>query len=116
MYLRTPKRYTAKGRKRNLINLRWLWLYLLAPFILIPALVVWNYRDELGNDLANSIGRIELNPPTPTPTIAVPVYTQLLGNAFVSGRLNQAVALLKNYTVDVTPNDPSFHSLLAEMF
>src|SRR6184192_861802 len=104
MYLRTPKRYTKKGMRRSLINLRWLWLYLIAPVILIPTVLVWQMRDSIGPQIGDWVSQhVKINQPTPTPTIPPQNYQQLLRDAFTSARLNRAVDLLKQFTAD-NPN------------
>src|SRR5258706_5845699 len=116
MYLRTPKRYTAKGQRRRLLNLRWLWLYILAPLILIPSVIAWQYRDELIPRVGEIVGsvHIAINQPSPTPTIPAQDYQNLLREAFDTGRIGKAVELLKSF-VQVAPNDPGVHSLLAQL-
>ncbi len=115
MYLRTPKRYTEKGKRRSLINLRWLWLYILVPVILIPALLVWDFRDQLRPIIGNMIPTIVINPPTPTATIPPKDYANLMSNAFQVGDINAAITLLKGFTAEVAPNDVTLHSLLAQL-
>src|SRR5215470_6130786 len=71
MYLRTPKRYTRRGRP-GLINLHWLWLYLLTPIVLLVALLAWNFREPISQKIADwskDKVKINLNPPTITPTV-----------------------------------------------
>ncbi len=116
MYLRTPKRYTARGSKRRLVNLKWLWLYLLAPVILIPAVLVWDYRDVISPIIESRIRsfNINLNPPTPTATITPKDYGKLLSDAFNSGNIDRYISLLKTFTLEVVPNDASVSSTLAQ--
>jgi tetratricopeptide (TPR) repeat protein len=116
MYLRTPKRYTAKGQRRRLLNLRWLWLYLVAPLILIPSVLAWQFRDQLIPRVGEAVGRvhISINEPSPTPTIPAQDYQTLLRDAFQTGRMGKAVELLKSFA-QVVPNDPGVHSLLAQL-
>jgi len=115
MYLRTPKRYTEKGKRRSLINLRWLWLYILAPVVLIPALLIWDFRDQIRPIVGNMIPTIVINPPTPTATIPPKDYAQLMSNAFQGGDINSAITLLKGFTMDVAPNDITLNTLLAQL-
>jgi tetratricopeptide (TPR) repeat protein len=115
MYLRTPKRYTKKGMRRNLLNLRWLWLYLLAPVILIPSVLAWQFRDSLGGQIGDWVNRhVRLNEPTPTATIPAQDFQRLLTEAFTGARLNRAIELLKQFTA-ANPNETIFHPLLAEL-
>ncbi|MCC7448288.1 MAG: tetratricopeptide repeat protein [Anaerolineae bacterium] len=115
MYLRTPKRYTEKGKRRSLINLHWLWLYILTPVVLIPALILWDYRDEIRPIVGQMIPTIVINPPTPTATIPPKDYAQLMSNAFQVGDINTAITLLKGFTMDVAPNDVTLNTLLAQL-
>ncbi len=116
MYLRTPKRYTKKGSRRSLLNLRWLWLYLIAPVILIPSVLAWQFRDDLSQRVSQLVGRVHIavNAPTPTATIPAQDFQKLLHDAFQSARMNRAVDLLKQFT-DSVPNETTFHSLMAEL-
>lgn len=47
MYLRTPKRYRS-GNRRSTISLRWLWLWLLTPVVVIAGIQIYNQQDTLG--------------------------------------------------------------------
>src|SRR5437762_13391258 len=99
MYLRTPKRYTKKGMRRSLINLRWLWLYLIAPVILIPTVLAWQFRDSISPQIGDWVSQhVKFNQPTATPTIPAQNYKQLLRKAFTRARLNKAIELLKHFT------------------
>src|SRR4051812_9794592 len=109
MYLRTPKRYTKKGMKRSLINLRWLWLYLIAPVILIPTVLAWQMRDSIGGQIGDWVSQhVRINQPTPTATIPAQDYQRLLTEAFKTARLNKAIDLLTQFTA-TNPNETLFH-------
>src|SRR5436190_22345332 len=109
MYLRTPKRYTKKGMRRNLINLRWLWLYLIAPVILIPSVLAWQMRDTIGPQIGDWVSQhVKFNQATLTPTIPAQNFQPLLRDAFTSARLNKAIELLKQFTAS-NPNETTFH-------
>lgn len=115
MYLRTPKRYTVKGRRRRLLNLRWLWLYLVAPVILIPSVLAWQFRDTISPQISAWVNRnVRLNEATPTATIPAQDFQRLLREAFQNGRLNKATELLKQFT-SAAPNEPGVHSLLVQL-
>jgi tetratricopeptide (TPR) repeat protein len=117
MYLRTPRRYTPKGQRRRSINLRWLWLYILVPVLLIPLVLAWDYRDVLRNDIDAWIRShpVDLNPPTPTATIAPKDYARILSDAFQSGRIDKYISVLKSFATEVAPNDASVSSVLAQL-
>lgn len=117
MYLRTPKRYTAKGKRRYLLNLRWLWLYILFPVVLIPLLLLWNNRENLSSNLgdwANRNIKIELNPPTPTPTVPAADLRVRYISYMQAGSLNNAIAALWSLG-DLAPNDVQLFATLARL-
>ncbi len=117
MYLRTPKRYTAKGKRRYLLNLRWLWLYILFPILLIPLLVLWSNREIVSSgigDWANRNIKIELNPPTPTPTVPAADLRVRYISYMQAGNLNNAIAALWSLG-DLAPNDVQLFATLARL-
>src|SRR5512142_1227666 len=117
MYLRTPKRYTTKGRRRRLINLRWLWLYLLAPVIIIPATLAWQNRETLSRNISNLFETYvpsNFNPPTPTATVPAADLRVHFANYVQAGDMKNAVAALSSLA-DSAPNDVSLHAMLARM-
>ncbi|MFN7209436.1 MAG: hypothetical protein ACK4P1_03465, partial [Aggregatilineales bacterium] len=117
MYLRTPKRYTAKGKRRYLFNLRWLWLYILFPIALIPLLLLWNARETVSQyvgDWASRNIKIDLNPPTPTPTIPAADLRVRYMSYLQAGSLNNAIAALWSLG-DLAPNDVQLFATLARL-
>ncbi|MBO9309419.1 MAG: tetratricopeptide repeat protein [Chloroflexi bacterium] len=117
MYLRTPKRYTAKGRRRYLFNLRWLWLYILFPIALIPLLLIWNEREMLSQrigDWASRNIRIDLNPPTPTPTVPAADLRVRYLSYMQAGEVDEAIATLWRMG-DLAPNDEQLFATLARL-
>lgn len=117
MYLRTPKRYTQRGRKRNLLNLTWLWLYLIAPPIIIGSALAWNFRADLSRQIGDWAGK-NIRPPSlfqPTPTATLPakdLEVRIL-TALENGSINDALSALISFTASV-PNDRAYHNVLAE--
>src|SRR5579859_4720897 len=93
MYLHTPKRYTRKGSKPRLISLRWLWLYLLAPVVIIGGALAWDFRDSLSQQVNNAIGHIhiQINAPTATPTLPAADLQARIQNALQSGDMKAAL-------------------------
>ncbi len=76
MYLRTPKRYT-RGQKRSPISLRWLWLWLVTPLVVVAGMFIYDNRDTLGppvhqaiyglmDDAQHSLATAAAPPPLPT--------------------------------------------------
>jgi len=117
MYLHTPKRYTPRGRKPRLISLRWLWLYLLAPIVIIGGALAWDFRDSLSQAVSNAIGHIKLpqiNAPTPTPTLPAADLQARVQNALQSGDLKTALDEMRAYN-DSNPNDVKWHVVLTQM-
>ncbi len=116
MQLRTPKRYTAKGSRRPLLNLRWLWLYILVPIVLIPAIIAWDYRqpisDGIGNWARNHVFVQQPATPTPLPTLSVDPQSAL-EDAFKNGQINKAVTILETLS-DTYPNQAGFPALAAQ--
>ncbi len=116
MYLRTPKRYTAKGSKKPLISLRWLWLYLLAPIVVVISALAWDNRGDLSQAISVSAGRIKLpqiNAPTPTPTLPATDLKASFTAALKSGNLSSALDAMQSYT-DALPNETQWHAVLAQ--
>ncbi|MEP7285105.1 MAG: hypothetical protein ABI947_04975 [Chloroflexota bacterium] len=115
VYLKTPKRYTAKGSRRPLLNFRWLWLYLLAPLILIPAVLIWDYRDSLSQIVGDRVNKVVISLSTPTP-VPTPMQDpgKELQDAFQAGRVNKAIDILRAVG-DAAPNEVSVHSLVTTM-
>ena len=119
MYLRTPKRYQAKGRRRHLFNFtKWIWLYVLAPVILIPAVLAYNNRAQLsvyvGNRVNEVLTRMPRPQPTYTPTIPTSDLQRIFSEAMRSGKINNAISAL-NGLLDAAPNDVYLHTTLVRM-
>src|SRR5215470_8549072 len=100
MYLRTPKRYTRRGRP-GLINLHWLWLYLLTPIVLLVALLAWNFREPISQKIADwskDKVKINLNPPTITPTIPASDLQTQAANDLTAGNIQKVISGLDQLT------------------
>jgi len=117
MQLHTPRRYSAHRPKRNLISLRWLWLYVLAPIVIYGAILAYNNRVPLGSQLAYSIANFKppnFNPPTPTATIPAQSLADRIASRLQSGDMNDAITAMGQFT-DSNPNDSKWH-ILRPMF
>lgn len=123
MYLKTPKRYTPKGKKRRLFNLRWWWLYLLAPLAIVGGVYVWNNQDTLRppietfiNEQLNAAGdRIAtIQAPTPTATDSPVNYLTIANAAYQRGAMDEAI---DNYVLAANglPNDVPVYFRLAHL-
>ena len=120
MYLRTPKRYTArnnKGSRRPIISLRWLWLYLLTPIVIVAGTLGWTYREPLGNAVLTPIARIKLpnfNPPTLTPTLPAADLLTRIQTGLQNGDINVALDAMRSYNT-ANPNDSKWHAVYARI-
>ena len=47
MYLKTPKKYSSKGRRRHLISLRRLLFWILVPLICFAGWLIYQQRETL---------------------------------------------------------------------
>src|SRR5579864_1234759 len=117
MYLRTPKRYTRRGSKPRLISLRWLWLYLLAPVVIIAGALAWDFRDPLSQQVNTAIAQIkwpQINAPTATPTLPAADLEARILSALQSGDLKAALDGMNAYNGS-NPNDVKWHTILTQM-
>ncbi len=123
MNLRTPKRYSAKGRKRRLISLRWWWLYLLTAVVAFVGAGIWQNREMLREPVIQGIeaqiqaaqDRIATaQAPSPTPTDSPFNYLNVGVAAYQRGALAEAI---DNYTLAIggLPNDAALHVQLAHL-
>src|SRR5258708_6589009 len=117
MQLRTPKRYTPKGSRRPLLNLKWLWLYILVPVILIPVVLIWDFRAPISDSVGKWMEHtLTIARPVPTITPA-PTFVgdpaAMLKSDFGTGRVNKAITLLESLT-DFAPNQIGFPSLAVQ--
>jgi len=117
MYLKTPRRYSTRRQKRNLFNLRWLWLYLITPPAIIGLLIVWNLRTEISNSLNVWVGRnvrvAQIFAPTPTATLPAKDLETRIMTSLESGSINDALDAMASYTESVK-NETVWHPLLAQ--
>jgi tetratricopeptide (TPR) repeat protein len=119
MYLKTPKRYAGRDSRQRLVHLRWLWLYILAPLVLIPAIIGWQYRATVSQSIGERVKVDELlrrlNPPTPTPSpTAIPNPAEELQKAYDAGRVSRAVIVLKN-AAEAHPNEVRYFVQQAQL-
>ncbi len=123
MYLKTPKRYTPKGRKRRLISLRWWWLYLLTLIVVVIGAGIWDqremFREPIERALMAQIQELEdraatAQAPTPTATDSPVNYLNAAAAAYQRGALDEAI---DNFLLaaDGMPNDVAIHYELAHL-
>lgn len=117
MYLRTPKRYTERGRKRNIISLRWLWLWILTPIIVYAGNHLYQNRETYGppiqqvvNDIADSAqqGLATAAAPTQLPTQDPGERLALANSAWERGAIGEALNEYRGI-LDAVPNDVTVH-------
>jgi len=117
MRLHTPKRYRSGGRRIHLISMRWLFLYLLAPVIIIPAVIAYDNRETLSGEVGKFFNRVLPSnqvQPTPSPTIPVSDLRQRYEGYIKAGDMNNAISALTSLS-ESSPNDASIYTLLTEM-
>lgn len=123
MYLRTPKRYTPKGKRRRLINLRWWWLYVLTAVVVVVGAGIWQIRDMLREPIEAAIATqmqaaadqvATMQAPTPTPTDSPINYLVVANAAYERGAVEEAIA---NYALaaEGMPNDVEVYFRLAHL-
>lgn len=120
MYLRTPKRYT-RGQKRSPISLRWLWLWLLTPVIVVAGVFIYNNRETLGPPVHQAIyGLVDgaqqslatAGAPPPAPT-ADPASALTRASAdWREGRIEAAINTYEA-VLDAVPNNLEAHYRVA---
>jgi len=117
MYLRTPKRYSPKGRRRSFISLRWAWLWVLTPVIVLAGIQIYQLRDQLGppmqeaimdvvDDARNSISTAVA--PTPLPTVNPSQRISVAESAWDRGAIEEALDEYESLR-DALPNDVEVH-------
>ena len=121
MYLRTPKRYKRPGRRHNLIQWRWLPLWIITPIVVVVGMRIYENRDQIQpevdqflNDIFDDAGEMldDVNAPPPTPT---PDPTSKLVDADDSWSRGAIQAAVETYqeVIELTPNDVLVHYRLA---
>ncbi len=117
MQIRTPKRYTGKARRKPIISLRWLWLYLLAPVVIIGGALAWDYRDQISQQISVAVSKIKLpnpNAPTATPTLPAADLQAQIQTGLQTGDIDGALAAMHAYN-DSNPNDVQWHAVLTQI-
>ncbi len=116
MQLRTPKRYRS-GNKRSIISLRWLWLWILTPIIVIGGIQIYNHIDLVGPPVQQAIynavngiqnGMATAVAPTALPTENPANQLTQAGNDWTQGRIESAMDTYQK-VLDAVPNDVESH-------
>jgi len=117
MYVRTPKRYTRQGRKRSPLSLRWLWLWILTPLVVVAGIGIYQnqgiFRERIGgvvDTVVDSAGdRIAtINAPTPVPTQDPTENIARANASWERGAIQEAVEAYAEI-IDAVPNDLNAH-------
>jgi tetratricopeptide (TPR) repeat protein len=116
MYLRTPKRY-SRGQRRSIISLRWLWLWLLTPAVVVGGLYLYNNRAEYIPHVEGAMsgllnqaqsGVATAMAPTPLPTENPTTRLQAADAAWIRGAIEEAVTIYEGLT-EAVPNNVGVH-------
>jgi tetratricopeptide (TPR) repeat protein len=120
VYLRTPKRYRpGKRPKRYVFSMRWLWLWILTPLVVIVGSQLYDQRDLLVpqvNQVLNSVvnsasdGLATVTAPTPFPTPDPREMIQRGDAAWTRGAIEEAIAAYEA-ALPGAPNDARIHYL-----
>ncbi|NWF70289.1 MAG: tetratricopeptide repeat protein [Chloroflexi bacterium] len=117
MYLRTPKRYSRGGQKKRVFNLRWLWLWLITPVIVVLGLQIYNHRalfipvvDQWMNERLDEAqqGMATAMAPTPLPTEDPRARRQQADDSWRLGAIEQATRIYQEI-LPALPNDVVVH-------
>jgi tetratricopeptide (TPR) repeat protein len=117
MYLRTPKRYSGRARRHNLISMRWAWLWLLTPLAALGAAFLVQNRDQVRpvidewfegvvSEVGEQVQQINAPPPTATPDPGPNL--QRAQSSWGRGEIQGAVALYAE-AIPSLPNDIASH-------
>jgi tetratricopeptide (TPR) repeat protein len=116
MYLRTPKRY-SRGQKRSPVSLRWVWLWLLTPVVVIVGIQIYNHRDEIAPPIHQAINSLVNNAQNSLATAGAPTLSPTQDPAerlvsaktdWTNGRIESSVSTYEQI-LDALPNDVEVH-------
>ncbi len=121
MYLKTPKRYAKGKQRRSPISLRWLWLWILTPIVIVVGVQLYKRRAEFSppvqQAIMNAIDSVQSGvstvvAPTATATENPSAKLNSAENDWREGRIESAVT---SYLViaNALPNDVTVHNRLA---
>lgn len=112
MYLRTPKKYQTGRRHIHLMSLRWAWLWIVTPLVVLGGRYLYVNRAEFAptvqavmesvmNESQRSIAT--MTAPTPLPTRNPSEQLVIADTAWQQGAIDEAVEEYKS----LLPNDPN---------
>ena len=121
MYLKTPKRYAQKKQRRSPISLRWLWLWVLTPIVIVVGIQLYKRREEFAPPVQEAINNAIQSVQSGVSTVVAPTATATenptgkLNSAENDWREGRIEAAVNSYEVIVSalPNDVTVHNRLA---
>ncbi len=121
MYLKTPKRYSKGKQRRSPLSLRWLWLWVLTPIVLVVGIQLYKRRAEFAPPVQEAISSVIQSVQSGVSTVVAPTATATenptakLNSAENDWREGRIEAAVTSYTVIVSalPNDVIVHNRLA---
>ena len=121
MYLKTPKRYSKNQQRRSPISLRWLWLWILTPIVIVVGVQLYKRRAEFAPPLQQAITSVIESVQSGVSTVVAPTATATenptakLNSAENDWREGRIEAAVTSYSVIVSalPNDVTVHNRLA---
>lgn len=120
MYLRTPKRY-SRGQRRSIISLRWLWLWILTPLVVVGGMYLYNNRSafipQVEGVVSGLVDQAQSSvstamAPTPLPTENPTMRLSSADSAWMRGAIEEAVTIYEGL-IDAVPNNVGVHYRLA---
>lgn len=116
MYLRTPKRY-QRARRQRIISLRWLWLWLLTPIVVVAGMWIYDQREQVAPAVRDALGGLisgaqeqvaTITAPTPLPTGDPGQTLAQADSAWRRGAIEESMDLYAA-ALDGAPNDVTAH-------
>lgn len=116
MYLRTPRRYT-RGQRRSPISLRWLWLWLLTPAVVVGGVYLYNNQAIFAPQVQQAISSVMDGAQSGLATAMAPTAlptqdpTERLTRADANWRDGRIESAITDYegVLDAAPNDVQAH-------
>jgi len=121
MYLKTPKRYAKSKQRRSPLSLRWLWLWILTPIVVVVGSQVYQRRAEFAPPVQQAINNVIESVQSGVSTVVAPTATatenptaklNLAENDWREGRIESAVNSYLAIAAAL-PNDATVHNRLA---
>jgi tetratricopeptide (TPR) repeat protein len=120
MYLKTPKRYRPGYKERRVLNLKWLWLWILTPIIVFVGIQLYERRDAITPPIEQFIQQrvsdaqssmATMNAPTPIPTENPSDRLIRADNAWQRGAIGRAIEEYANAAPAVPNNVEVFNRM-----